>query len=230
MEELNQLIANVSLNLNDLDKSILEIEITLKEVSTVIESYDAKIREQEKTKNSFEESQKIISLSQKFRKLQIQKKLQQVQIQATNMLKSMLRKHNYIYSIRIDPETFDVLLFDENRERIEKSTLSAGEKQILLLSIIWAIFKCSGRRVPFIFDTLLGRLDKIHKESILKELIPVCGEQVIILSTDTEIDKHHYEIITSHLAKEYTLLFNVTDKTTSVEDHYFSLNSTELSI
>ncbi|AYA76007.1 DNA sulfur modification protein DndD [Bacillus sp. Y1] len=230
MEELNQLVAKVSLNLDDLDKSSSEVETKLKEVSTVIESYDSKIREQEKTKNAFEESQKIISLSQKFRKLQIQKKLQQVQIQATNMLKSMLRKHNYIYSIRIDPETFDVLLFDENRERIEKSTLSAGEKQILLLSIIWAIFKCSGRRVPFIFDTLLGRLDKIHKESILKELIPVCGEQVIILSTDTEIDQHHYEIITSHLAKEYTLLFNVTDKTTSVEDHYFSLNSTELSI
>ena len=146
------------------------------------------------------------------------------------MLKRMFRKHNYIYSIKIDPETFDVILFDVNREKIEKSTLSAGEKQILLLSIIWAIFKCSGRRVPFIFDTLLGRLDRVHKDSILKELIPNCGEQVIILSTDTEIDQYHYNIIEPHLSKEYTLLFDVTDKTTSVEDNYFSLRSTELSL
>ena len=49
---------------------------------------------------------------------------------------------------------------------LEKRTLSAGEKQILLISIIWAIFQCSGRQVPFIFDTLLGRLDKTHKAAI----------------------------------------------------------------
>jgi len=230
MEEISALIAKLDHVREENNKKFIEVETAFRQISSVIENYDSKIREQEKTKNSFEESHKIISLSQKFRKLQIQKKLQQVQIQATAMLKRMLRKHNYIYSIKIDPDTFDVILFDMNREKIEKSTLSAGEKQILLLSIIWAIFKCSGRRVPFIFDTLLGRLDRIHKESILRELIPNSGEQVIILSTDTEIDEHHYKIIEQNIAKEYTLLFDVTDKTTSVEDNYFSLRSTELSI
>lgn len=230
MEEITGILRQVEVKLDNKKHSLIELKTAHDKIKNIIDHYDSKIKEKEKTKNAFEESQKIISLSRKFRNIQIQKKLHDVQIQATSMLKRMLRKHNYIYSIKIDSNTFDVILFDENREKIEKTTLSAGEKQILLLSIIWAIFNCSKRRVPFIFDTLLGRLDSIHKESILKELIPNMGKQVIILSTDTEIDKVHYNILKPNLAREYTLLFDTATKTTNISKNYFSLSSKELNV
>src|SRR5690606_6816571 len=137
---------------------------------------------------------------------------------------------NYISTIIIDPETYDVNLFDSQKDYIEKTTLSAGEKEILLISIIWAIFKCSGRKVPFIFDTLLGRLDKTHKASVLKEFIPSCGKQAIILSTDTEIDEEQYHILENHIAKEYVLEFDVKKKETQIITNYFSFKQTELSL
>lgn len=146
------------------------------------------------------------------------------------MLKKILRKQNYVSSIVIDPQTYEVRLLDHQKEYLEKSTLSAGEKQILLLSIIWSIFKCSGRKVPFIYDTLLGRLDKTHKASILKDFIPNTGRQAIVLSTDTEIDELHYNLLKNHIAKEYMLDFDVEKNSTKIHNKYFPFKDREVKI
>lgn len=217
----------------EMDETKIKVEEERKELDVTFSAIDkiqSTLRDSDKTKSSFLESQKIIALSRRFREIQLKKKLQQVQIESSSMLKRILRKHNYVASIHISPETYDVVLLDSNREPIEKTTLSAGEKQILLLSIIWAIFKCSGRKVPFIFDTLLGRLDKTHKAAILKEFIPNSGRQAIILSTDTEIDEAHFNILKKFVAKEYMLDFNVERKETNIINQYFPFKVEEVRI
>ena len=209
---------------NELETHQVQLNNWKNELNNVLEDIEKVqklLRDRDKTESSFLESQKIIALSRRFREIQLKKKLQQVQIEASSMLKKIFRKHNYVASIIIDPETYDVLLTDSHKEHIEKSTLSAGEKEILLISIIWAIFKCSGRKVPFIFDTLLGRLDKTHKAAVLKEFIPNCGKQAIILSTDTEIDEYHYAILEHSISKEYMLEFDVENKATNIINQYF---------
>ena len=70
-----------------------------------------------------------MKLSTEFQMLQHQKKLQQVQIEATKMLNKLMRKHQYISSLRIDSSTFEVTLYDNNRDHVAKETLSAGEKK-----------------------------------------------------------------------------------------------------
>ncbi|MFD1739504.1 DNA sulfur modification protein DndD [Bacillus salitolerans] len=229
MEKNQTLIVEIDIELNNEQLHLDELKIELDELTTSIDKIQSILKDNEKTKSSFLESQKIISLSRRFREIQLKKKLQQVQIEASTMIKRILRKHNYISSILIDNDTYNVILLDSQKDQIEKATLSAGEKQILLISIIWSIFKCSGRKVPFIFDTLLGRLDKTHKNALLTEFIPNCGRQAIILSTDTEIDKDHYELLASHVAKQYMLEFNVERKETNIINKYFSFSDMEMS-
>jgi len=229
METIQNTIKELDNEINNCEITLLELNTSLEKVKISIDKISKIIKDNEKTKNSYIETQKIISLSRRFREVQIKKKLQEVQIEATKMLNKIIRKHNYISTILIEPDTYNVLLFDNQKERINKNTLSAGEKQILLLSIIWAIFKCSGRKVPFIFDTLLGRLDKTHKSSILNEFIPKCGRQAIILSTDTEIDKDHYKLLYPYISKEYTLEFNIKNKETKIHKRYFPFEK-ELSL
>ncbi|MBM7691625.1 DNA sulfur modification protein DndD [Peribacillus deserti] len=234
MFEKMELIQQTVLKLEDeLVKTESELEENKKALSITlssIEKIQASLRDSDKTKSSFLESQKIIALSRRFREIQLKKKLQQVQIEASTMLKKIFRKHNYISAIIIEPETYNVVLLDSHKDHIEKSTLSAGEKEILLISIIWAIFKCSGRKVPFIFDTLLGRLDKTHKTAVLKEFIPNCGKQAIILSTDTEIDEIHYTALKPHIANEYMLDFNVERKQTQILNRYFPFRKMEMNV
>ncbi|MCM2603454.1 DNA sulfur modification protein DndD [Rossellomorea marisflavi] len=228
MEKYNHQLNQLSQQIDAIEVKLHEEQVQLSKINNQIESIEHKFKDQEKSRNSFVESQKIISLSQKFRRIQLQKKLQEVQMEALRMLNKLMRKRNYIASIKIDPSSFEVYLFDQQNEAMEKSTLSAGEKEILLLSIIWAIFKCSGRNVPFIFDTLLGRLDRTHKQSILTHYIPNCGRQAIVLSTDSEIDEGTYSLLHEYTAKEYTLSFDVNKKETSILDNYFSFKGQEV--
>lgn len=230
MEKIQQSILNLNEELNSVNTQLEENKHKLEIINTSIDKLQNTLKDNDKTKSSFLESQKIITLSRRFREIQLKKKLQQVQIESSFMLKKIFRKQNYISSIIIDHETYDVKLIGSQKDFIEKSTLSAGEKEILLISIIWAIFKCSGRKVPFIFDTLLGRLDKTHKAAVLKEFIPNCGRQAIILATDTEIDEIHYNILKPNIAKEYMLEFNVESKETRIINQYFPFKQMEMSL
>ncbi|MBB5180258.1 DNA sulfur modification protein DndD [Planomicrobium koreense] len=230
MEKIQGSIAAITEDMKAEETLLADLNSQLNQVNIGLEKVRHLLKDSEKTSSSFLESQKIIALSRRFREIQLQKKLQQVQFEASIMLKRILRKQNYVSSIIIDPKTYEVKLLDHDKEYLEKATLSAGEKQILLISIIWSIFKCSGRKVPFIFDTLLGRLDKTHKASVLKEFIPNSGRQAIILSTDTEIDETHYNILKEHIAKEYMLDFDVTKNATKIHSEYFPFKDREVKI
>ncbi|MBD8522736.1 DNA sulfur modification protein DndD [Lysinibacillus fusiformis] len=210
-----------------LDEEQLILENQKQELTALLEKIDKiklQLRNFDKSTGSLLEAQKIITLSRRYRDIQIQQKLKDVQIQATQNLKKMLRKHDYISLIQINPENYEVTLLDAQQNALEKRTLSAGEKQILLLSIIWAIFKCSGRQVPFIFDTLLGRLDKTHKAAVLKTFIPNFGKQAIILATDSEIDEEHYNLLQPHISREYKLEFNPIKQQTKILKDYFTFS------
>jgi DNA sulfur modification protein DndD len=218
-----------------LEKSIEQIKTQLRveneqliKIENLLYQKEQTLNQGNKKKNSFTIAQNMLKLSSEFQKGQHQKKLHQVQIQAISMLNKLMRKQNYITSIRINPETYDVSLFDATGDYIAKETLSAGEKEILLLALIWAIFKCSGRRVPFIFDTLLGRLDKTHKHNILVDFIPTCGEQVLILSTNSEIDEDYYKLLHNYVSHRYLLEYDLDERKTIVSSQYFNFQKQEV--
>lgn len=221
MEQLQQTIMQLEHDIPTLLSQLDQLKNELELNNNAINKIESQLRSSKKTQSSFLESQKIISLSKRFREIQLKKKLHSVEREASSILRKLLRKHGYIHSIVIDHEDYGIYLLDSLKNKLEVAILSAGEKQILLISVIWAIFKCSGKKVPFIFDTLLGRLDQSHRESLLKEFIPNCGEQVIILATNTEVDQAHYEMLNEYTAKEYMLDFNVEERQTKVKNHYF---------
>ena len=110
--------------------SILETrQETLEALKNTIDSKQNIVQQSNKTRNTFLIAQSIMKLSTEFQMLQHQKKLQQVQIEATKMLNKLMRKHQYISSLRIDSSTFEVTLYDNNRDHVAKETLSAGEKK-----------------------------------------------------------------------------------------------------
>ncbi|XZF74898.1 DNA sulfur modification protein DndD [Bacillus sp. AL-1R] len=224
MERITKEISKIEFDLQNLEEMRLNLNNELAESEKVILAKETYLKQETRTENTFEMAQNIIKLSQRFQEVQHQKKLQQVQMEATDMLNRLMRKNQYISSIRINSVTFDVKLYNASNEEIEKITLSAGEKEILLLSIIWAMFKCSGRRVPFIFDTLLGRLDNTHKQRVLTDFIPKCGEQVLILSTNSEVNSTQFKLLDEHISKQYLLQFNTEEQNIKVTPGYFQFN------
>lgn len=106
-------------------------------------------------------------------------------------------------------------------KNIDLSRLSKGERQIFILALYWAIIQISNQDIPFIIDTPYARIDANHRKEISEKFFPSISKQVIILSTDEEINEEYYGIIKPYIAKEYLLINNESQNKTTIENRYF---------
>jgi DNA sulfur modification protein DndD len=79
----------------------------------------------------------------------------------------------------------------------------------------------SGSRFFEVIDTPLSRLDSTHRDNIINNYFPNAADQVIILSTDTEIDKDFYKTLEPHLSGAVLLDFDQRQELTTVKEGYF---------
>jgi DNA sulfur modification protein DndD len=133
----------------------------------------------------------------------------------------LARKDDIIKDVRIDPYDFSLTLLDHAGRDIPKKRLSAGEKQIYAIAMLEALAKTSGRNLPIIIDTPLGRLDSKHRSKLVESYFPYASHQVLVLSTDTEVDQPFYYGLEKHISHAFHLSFNAEQGTTQVEEGYF---------
>src|SRR5689334_6497887 len=99
--------------------------------------------------------------------------------------------------------------------------LSAGERQLLAVSMLWGLARASGRPIPTIIDTPLGRLDNSHRTHLVERYFPFASHQVILLSTDEEIDRAFFERLKPQIGRTYRLKFSEATNSTVIESGYF---------
>lgn len=139
----------------------------------------------------------------------------------TECYKKLANKKNMIQEIAMDSETLNMRYLDENGNEVLKDSLSAGEKQLMVIAILWALALCSKKKLPVIIDTPLSRLDSQHRTSIITTYFPNASDQTIILSTDTEIDQNYYDMMKDSVGDEFTLVYSEESKSTSIRKGYF---------
>lgn len=81
---------------------------------------------------------------------------------------------------------------------------SAGQEQVVALSLIGALNRNASRRAPLMMDTPLGRLDKQHRANVLS-LLADLAEQVFFLVHSAEVSDDDLAPIRSEVAKEWVL-------------------------
>lgn len=139
----------------------------------------------------------------------------------TECYKRLANKKNLVNQIKMDADTLDLHYIDGNGEEIAKKRLSAGERQLMVISLLWALAICSKKKLPVIIDTPLSRLDSAHREALIKTYFPNASEQTIILSTDSEIDERYYSMMKDSVGDEYTLNYCDKTRTTTIKPGYF---------
>ena len=139
----------------------------------------------------------------------------------TSCYKKLASKKNLIDHVEMDSETLDVHYFGDNGVIVDQSSLSAGEKQLMVISILWALAICSKKKLPVIIDTPLSRLDSTHRAALVSTYFPDASEQTIILSTDSEIDHHYYDMMRDYIGDEFTLNYSEETKSTTISRGYF---------
>ena len=133
----------------------------------------------------------------------------------------MQRKEDRQLRFKILPDSF-TLIINENQKEIDVADLSAGEKQLVAISILWSLTKSSSKSFPSLIDTPLARLDSEHRQNIVKNYFPKTSEQVLIFSTDEEVYGKHYQALKINISHEYLINFDGNLKTSQFTSGYFN--------
>lgn len=187
----------------------------------VIEKAVAILENVDETKRVIAYAKRTLQVLQEY-KIQLQlSKTRYLAETMTNCFKQIVTKKNLIGNIEIEPTTLKFIYLNPNGEQINKSSFSAGEKQLLMIAMLWALGICSKKQLPVIIDTPLARLDNAHRESLITNYIPEASEQTILLSTDSEINGKYYDLLHPYVGQEFTLIYNDITQQTVVEKGYF---------
>jgi len=150
-----------------------------------------------------------------------ERKVRELEVQFQMALEKLSRKNNSYSSISIDEKSYSVTLCDSAGLEVNKNELSAGEKQIYAIALLEGLARTSGRNLPVIIDTPLGRLDSHHRKNLVKHYFPEASHQVLILSTDTEITSDFYKDLRDSISHTYYLDFDHKSGSTKAYEKYF---------
>ncbi|MGW5433356.1 DNA sulfur modification protein DndD [Streptomyces sp. NPDC004059] len=181
-----------------------------------------------RTKVKAEEVERVIKYSEKardtldrFGSALLQRHISSLEVAVLQSFKVLMRKQGLVHDLRIDTDKFTLTLADAEGEPIDPGRLSAGERQLLAVSLLWGLMRVAGNRLPSVIDTPLGRLDSRHREHLVDRYFPHASDQVLLLSTDEEIDEYLLGRLKKSVAHTYTLVHDDTEFTTSVVEGYW---------
>jgi len=143
------------------------------------------------------------NILEKFNKEIIARSLDDIEKLVTQKFQYLIRKDSLVDKFNIEKNTYILSAVNKKGMGIELIDLSAGERQILAISILWSLSELSKTNIPVIIDTPLGRLDSKHRNQLITKYFPEAGPQTIILSTDEEIVGDYYKTFKPYIGKEY---------------------------
>ncbi len=164
---------------------------------------------------------KTRTVMQEFLVRATERKISRLSDLITESFRYLLRKQTMVDRIHIDPASFAITLHNEAGHGLSRERLSEGEKQIFAISILWGLARASAHPLPAIIDTPMARLDAAHRRNLVERYFPDASHQVLILSTDTEVDRQYYQALEPHIARAYHLRYDEKSRATHAEEGYF---------
>lgn len=145
-------------------------------------------------------------------------------------LKNSIKKRAYdklIEKLNTSEDRLEIALAEYAEETIELpveidyTRFSNGEKQILVMSLYWAITNQSCNELPFIIDTPFARIDTEHRSNITEMFFKELQGQLFILSTNEELRREHLAALDRQIAQVYLLEYGDDKRTHIARGNYF---------
>jgi DNA sulfur modification protein DndD len=181
---------------------------------------DARVAEDDRQR-ILRHSKRVRETLEKFRTRVIRRHVSNMEALMLEAFRALLRKSDLVHGLTIDPETFQVTLTGRGNQVLPFDRLSAGERQLLATALLWGLARASGRPVPTIIDTPLGRLDSSHRRHLVDRYFPMASHQVLLLSTDEEIVGPYHRTLAPFVARHYRLAHDEALGHTHIQPGYF---------
>lgn len=197
-----------------------KVMTTTSEFNKYVEAYLATAESRDSAERTIKYSNMALSILDRYQ-VELQKRKTDILAETiTSCYKKLANKKNLINKIVMEADSLAIKYLSEEGKEVTQDSLSAGEQQLMVISILWALAICSKKKLPVIIDTPLSRLDSLHRTALINTYFPNAGEQTIILSTDSEIDSTYYGLMKENVGDEFTLKYDEKTKSTSIERGY----------
>lgn len=216
MQELTQRVSDAEKELRHIEKELDEARSYHDHIENRLNAALLRMRSEFK-ENTFqlkalEASDRAKRTLSIFRERLLASKAQWLSDMITQEFKQLLRKRNLISRVRVEPESYAVTIEDASGHNLPMERLSAGERQILAISVLSALIRERKGRFPVVVDTPLARLDRKHRESLIHNFFAKISHQVMVLSTDEEVEGNAYRAVSCHLNREFSLVFDEAER------------------
>jgi DNA sulfur modification protein DndD len=222
-------------DLNELTEEKGAIKSRLHELEDELSTAQTRLeRKENEVQNKIEEKSRVEDVSERanlasdvrnavqdFREELAKEKLRKLESKLSERYITLSNKGEFYDKIEIDEDSLDISIRTIHGNKKPHTELSAGERQIFATSLLWALAEISDRPLPFIVDTPLGRLDNDHRDNLITHFFPEAAHQVIIFSTDTEIDDDQFQKLEGYISQAYHLGYDEEEGMTIPREGYF---------
>lgn len=167
-------------------------------------------------------SAKVRKTLETFRHAVIERHVRRIEQLVLESYRQLLRKSGLVTRLAIDPQDYALTLYGRDGEALSAERLSAGERQLLAIALLWGLAKASGRPLPTAIDTPLGRLDSTHRIHLIERYLPFASHQVLLLSTDEEIAGGYHERLAPWIGHTYQLTYDDEGGATRIAPGYLA--------
>ena len=171
-------------------------------------------------------SRQVRGTLEAFRREMVKRHISRIERLVLDSYQQLLRKTSLVTRLSIDPQTFALELHTRPGAPLRAENLSAGERQLLGIALLWGLAKASGRPLPTAIDTPLGRLDTSHRTHFVERYLPFASHQTLVFSTDEEIVGGYLERLRPWIGRTYRLQYDDDAGLTRVAPGYFGTEGT----
>lgn len=187
-------------------------------------AYSRKLKEAVEEQSEVEAASRILACSERvretmkrFRRAVLDERVRRIEALVLEGFRALVRKPALVTELRVDPRTFTIKLQGADRRELSPERLGAGERQLLAVAILWGIGRASGRALPVVIDSPLGRLDSVHRDRLVERYLPNAGRQVILLSTGDDLDARQAAKLQPHVGRSYVIRHDDGEGTSRIE-------------
>jgi len=205
-----------------LEQAIAKREVLNTKYTNLLTQQNKDTFEQKRTLQVCDHVDRLKDTMQSFAKTMIKENIKLIERKIAEKFIGLTRKDDLISSVSVNTETFALTLISHEGDVLAPSRLSAGERQLLAIAILSALADASGKELPTVIDTPLGRLDGRHRSKLIDNYFPNAASQVLLLSTDEEITGKYYKALKPFINREYHIAFDEQEKTSTISEGYFN--------
>lgn len=210
LDNLNKRIQSIDTEINDLKVKIFLISNNIKTHKLRQEELRKKIDASTSNTIKVKKIHSLINSLKNIIKNFKEEKKNALQDNILQELKKMMHKKGFISKVSVDinkaGDDVDINLFNERNEKIEKGSLSMGERQMYASALLKTLVDESDIEFPVFIDSPMQKFDKDHAENVIKELYPNVSKQVILFPLMyKELTPNEFDLLKKNISKAYII-------------------------